>query len=134
MPPRSAYPRSRSRIQRMPAGSRPLAGSSRISTRGFADQCGRDTQPLAHAERVVADAPVGLALGQADQLEHLVDAADGRPIMRCGEGEDLPAGASGVLGGCVQQDADLESGVGQVGEPTAQDRGAAAASAASGRP
>ncbi len=34
VPPRSAYSRSRSRIQRMPAGSRPLAGSSRISTWG----------------------------------------------------------------------------------------------------
>ena len=34
MPPRSAKSRSRPRIQRMPSGSRPLAGSSRISTSG----------------------------------------------------------------------------------------------------
>ena len=34
VPPRSAKSRSRPRIQRMPSGSRPLAGSSRISTSG----------------------------------------------------------------------------------------------------
>ena len=34
VPPRSAKPRSRPRIQRMPSGSRPLAGSSRIRTSG----------------------------------------------------------------------------------------------------
>src|SRR5215210_5123164 len=34
VPPRSAKPRSSPRIQRMPSGSRPLAGSSRIRTSG----------------------------------------------------------------------------------------------------
>jgi hypothetical protein len=34
VPPRSATSRSRARIQRMPSGSSPLAGSSRISTCG----------------------------------------------------------------------------------------------------
>jgi hypothetical protein len=32
-------------------------------------------------------------------------------------GEDLASGAAGVLGGGVQQDAHLEAGVGEVGEP-----------------
>jgi hypothetical protein len=33
------------------------------------------------------------------------------------EGEDLPSGPAGVLGGRVEQDADLQAGVGQVREP-----------------
>ena len=37
------------------------------------------------------------------------------------EGEDLAAGAAGVLGGGVEQDADLEPGVGQVAEPAPED-------------
>ena len=41
-----------------------------------------DAEPLAHAERVVADPPAGLVRRQADQVQHLVDAACGRPIIR----------------------------------------------------
>ena len=37
-----------------------------------------------------------------------------------GDGEDLAAGAAGVLGGRVEQDADLRPGVGQVGEVPAE--------------
>ena len=43
----------------MPGGSRPLAGSSRISTSRVAQQRGGDREPLAHAHRVALDAPVG---------------------------------------------------------------------------
>ena len=44
-------------------------------------------------------------------------------MVRCGDGEDLPAGAAGVLRGGVEQHADLAAGVGQVGEPPAGDGG-----------
>ena len=43
-----------------------------------AEQGVRDAEPLAHAERVVADPPVRLLVGQADELDHLVDARAGR--------------------------------------------------------
>ena len=39
--------------------------------------------------------------------------------------EDLAAGAARVLRGGVEQDADLEAGVGEVGEPDAVDGGRA---------
>ena len=44
--------------------------------------------------------------------------------MRCGDGEDLAAGAAGVLGGGVEEHADLAAGVGQVGVAAAEDGGA----------
>ena len=43
--------------------------------RRVADQGGGDAEALAHPERVVAHPPVGLGLGEADQVEHLVDPA-----------------------------------------------------------
>ena len=54
-----------SRTSTMPAGSRPLAGSSRIEQLRVLQQRGRDAEPLLHAERVVPHAVVG-ALGEAD--------------------------------------------------------------------
>ncbi len=73
VPPRLAYSRSRLRIQWMPAGSRPLAGSSRIRIFGIAQQGVGDAEALPHAERVVLDPALRLVRGQADELEHLVD-------------------------------------------------------------
>ena len=62
---------------------------------------------------------------QADELEHLVDAAAGQTHGVGGDREDLASGATGVLGGGVQEDAHLEAGVGEVGEPFSVDgRGA----------
>ena len=46
-------------------------------------------------------------------------------MVRCGDGEDLAAGAAGVLGRGVEQDADLAARVGQVGEAAAEDGGRA---------
>ena len=43
-------------------------------------------------------------------------------MVCCGDGEDLAAGAAGVLGGGVQQDADLEARVDQVAVVAAADR------------
>jgi len=76
------------------------------------DQRGRDAQPLAHAEGVVADPPGRLLRRQADQLQHLLDASVREPHEPLGDGQDLSAGAPGVLRGRIQTYADLESGVG----------------------
>ena len=76
---------------------------------GLADQRGGDAEPLAHAERVVADPATGLVLGEADPVEHLLDAELGQAHRALGDREDLPAGAAGVLGRGVEQDADLEA-------------------------
>jgi hypothetical protein len=74
----------------------------------------RDAEPLPHAERVVADAPARLLVGQADEREHLVDAARGQPHGARADREDLPARAAGVLRRGVEEDADLRAGVGDV--------------------
>lgn len=80
-----------------------------------------DAEALPHPERVVADAAGGLVVGEADQLQHLVD-APGRQAHHCGgDGEDFASGAAGVLRGRVQQDADFQSGVRQVDEAVTQD-------------
>ena len=59
----------------MPAGSSPLAGSSRIRTRGSPSSAWAMPESLAHAEGVVPHPALGLGRRQRDQLEHLVDAA-----------------------------------------------------------
>ena len=92
---------------------------------GVAEEGGRDAEPLAHAERVVADPAAGLLVGEADHVEHLVDAALGHPHGALGDREDLAAGAAGVLRRGVEQDADLAAGVGQLGEVAAEDGGLA---------
>ena len=81
----SAGPRSRGAG---PASSGCRPGRARWPARrgsapqGSPMQGGGDAEPLAHAERVVADPAVRLRLGEADQLEHLGDATAGRPIIR----------------------------------------------------
>ena len=65
--------RMNSRISLIPAGSRPLVGSSRTSS-GVPEQSGGDTQALLHAERVVAE-PVRASPAESDEVEHLGNAA-----------------------------------------------------------
>ena len=85
-----------------------------------------DAEALAHAEGVVADPALRLGLGEADQLEHLVDARLRQAHRQGAEREHLAAGAAGVLGGGVEQDADVAARVGDVGVAVAADgRGAA---------
>ena len=81
---------------------------------GVADQGGGDAEPLAHPQRVVADPSGRLGGGEADDLQHLLHAVAGKAHVLLGDGEDLAAGATGVLGGGVEEHADLESRVGQV--------------------
>ncbi len=90
-----------------------------------ADEGGRDAEALAHAEGVVADPAARLLVGEADDGEHLVDPALRHPHRALGQGEDLAAGAAGVLRGGVQQHADLTPRVGQLGEVAAEDGGLA---------
>ena len=53
-------------------GSRPLAGSSRISTGRVVDQRLGQAEPLLHAARQAVDEGVALA-GQVQQLQHVAD-------------------------------------------------------------
>ena len=64
--------RTSSRTSTMPAGSRPFAGSSRISSAGSFSSAAADPEPLLHPERVGLHAIVG-ALGQAHDLQHVRD-------------------------------------------------------------
>ena len=83
MRPWLAQARSSSRIQRMPSGSRPLAGSSRISTCGSPSIAAAMPSRWLHAQRVALELALG-GRGQADQLEHLVGplARDSRPAAQ----------------------------------------------------
>ena len=56
----------------MPAGSRPVAGSSSRSSLGSRKQRGGDPEPLAHPVRVAAHPVLG-PVGQLDGLERLID-------------------------------------------------------------
>ena len=93
--------------------------------RGVSQERVRDAEPLLHAERVVAQPALGLGLRQRDQLEHLVDPGRRQAHGLGAEGQDLATGASGVLSGRVEQDADVATWVRDVlvevpsdGDPT----------------
>jgi hypothetical protein len=62
------------------------------------EERGGDTEPLAHAEGVVAHPALGLGGGQAHELEHLVDPRSGQAHGGGSDREDLAAGPAGVLG------------------------------------
>ena len=57
----------------LPAGSRPLAGSSSTSSRGCGEQRGGQPEPLAHPQREAPDPVVG-DVGEPDLLQRVVDA------------------------------------------------------------
>jgi hypothetical protein len=75
-----------------------------------------DSKALAHAERVVADAPIGLRRSEADHREELGDATGRYPHHPLGDGQGLAAGATGVLGRRIEHHADLAPRVRQVDE------------------
>ena len=81
-----------------------------------AEQRVGDAEPLAHAERVVADALLGGRVRrQPDALEHLGDArARSTPRTSAATAQHLAAGAAGVLGGGVEQHADARPGLGSL--------------------
>ena len=78
----------------MPAGSRPLVGSSRISRSGRLEQRGGDRQPLLHAERVALVA-LPLAAGQPDLRERRVDRACSGTPTRAGQQREVLAAGEG---------------------------------------
>ena len=122
--PSLASERKKSRIQRIPSGSRPLTGSSKKQHLGIAEQRARDAEALTHAQREVAHLLVG-DRGDADELEDLVDARIGDAV-RGGEGAQVVArGATGVDGLGVEQRADLVQGIAQFGVALALDECAA---------
>ena len=114
MPPRSAKSRSRPRIQRMPSGSRPLAGSSRISTSRVAEQRVREAEPLAHAERVLAHP---LAWPRACPARRASSSSSTRASRHAhhqgADGQRLAAAAAGVLGGASSSTPTRRPGVGE---------------------
>src|SRR5437016_1736319 len=75
--PSPASRRTRSRMSRMPAGSRPVAGSSSKRRRG-------DPETLTHAMRVAADL-VLRAVSQLHRLEHRLDPGAGARLVVIGE-------------------------------------------------
>src|SRR3954454_23044256 len=80
--PSLARPRRKSRSQRMPSGSSPLAGSSRArvwgavggrgegGVGGVAERGAGGAEPLRHAEREAAGAAAA-GVREVDELEHL---------------------------------------------------------------
>jgi hypothetical protein len=77
-------------------------------------ECGRDPEPLPHAQRIVTDPARRLLRRQADQVEHLFDPPSRQAHKPLGDGEDLAAGTPCVLGRGVEQNTDLKPRVGQV--------------------
>jgi hypothetical protein len=67
-----------------------LAGSSRISKSGVAQQCCCQAEALPHSERVVADA-AATGGGQVDQIEHRV-----HPLRRGALAFEEPVATAGV--------------------------------------
>ena len=92
---------------------------------GVAEQRVGDAEPLAHAEGVVAHPAVRLLLGEADELDHLVDAVPPDAHEDRAERQHLAAGAAGVLGGRVEQQADVAARVRQGGIRLAEHGGPA---------
>ena len=79
--PLEARCRSVARMATMPAGSRPLAGSSRRSSRGSLSSAPAMPEPLLHPERVAGDL-VPRPLPQPDELEQLLDPGPGHVRRR----------------------------------------------------
>ena len=86
------------RSHRMAAASRPLWGSSRITTAGIADQRGGQAEALPHAERHLPGREVG-DVADADDLEHPVHRrARGSPLLAATTAQVPAGGAAGVDG------------------------------------
>ena len=106
------------------AGVESVGGLVEDQDLGVPDQCGRDAQSLAHAERVVADPAIRPRYrSRLTRSSISVDASSRQPHGALRDRENLPARAARMLRRRVEQDTDLHPGVGQFGVPTAGDRG-----------
>ena len=113
VPPRSANSRSSPRIQRIPSGSSPLAGSSRMRTSGSpSSACARPSRWRMPSE--YWRTRLRAAARRARRAEQVVDALLRHADRLGGHREHLAPAAAGVLGGGVEQDADAAPRVGQV--------------------
>ena len=129
--PSAASDRSSPRIQPMPSGSRPLTGSSKSSTGGspssaaaMPSRCAMPSEKPPVRRRAT--------LVEADELEHLVDAAcaAGRCWPRARAGGRARAGP-GWRGAGVEQRADLAQRARELGVAAARRRAHSPASGAS---
>ena len=104
--PCEASERRSSRSQRMPCGSRPFAGSSRIEHLRVAEQRSGEAQPLAHAERVAARRAGRRRRSSSTSLEDLLDARE-RDARRGREhAQVIPSRSSRVEVGGLEHGAD----------------------------
>ena len=125
MPPRSAKVRSRPRIQRMPSGSRPLAGSSRIRTSGSPSSAwARPRRWRMPSEYLPTRRRAAVSSRPTSSSSASTRCAGYRGVG--GDGERFAAAAPGVLGGRVEQDADAPPGIRQVAVAPAENAGVAA--------
>ena len=102
-------------------GVEPVGGLVEDQHRRVAEQRVGDAEALLHAEGVVAQPALRLGGAERDQLEHLVDPRRRQPHRAGAQGEDLAAGAAGVLRRGVEQDADVPPGVRDVAVEVAVD-------------
>ena len=123
MIPSSANDLIRPRISTMPAGSRPLVGSSRISSSGPAQHGRRDAEPLLHAQRVGAVLVPGPGQ-QAGPVQHRVDRGEREPSQPGQRLQVVPAAQLRVERGRLDERADLVQVARGFGEAAAEDRAA----------
>ncbi len=113
VPPRSAKSRSRPRIQRMPSGSSPLAGSSRISTSGSPSiACASPSRwrmPSEYWRTRLRAAERSRPTSVSNSSTR--DGVDAHHLRR--DGERLAPAAAAVLGARVEQHADAVARVGK---------------------
>ena len=110
--PSAASDRRYPRIHRMPSGSRPLTGSSKMSTGGSPSMARRDAEPLPHAERETAGPPPR-GRRETHLFEHLGDPAGGDAVALRHPQQMVLGTPTGVYGARVEQRADLREGCGQ---------------------
>ena len=113
--PSAARERNRFRIHKMPSGSRPLMGSSRIKMAGITQQGGGQPEALSHPQREPAG-PLGRHRGEADQIQDRVDAALVDAVGQRQAAQMVLGAAAGVERFGVQQRADFEQRPAVVGE------------------
>ena len=85
------------------AGSSPPVGSSRIRSRGVAEDRLREAQALAHALGVAADALIG-SIGEADLVEQLVNLVRGCGLQAGEQGQHFAPGHRAVEGDVLRQE------------------------------
>ncbi len=121
VPPRSAKPRSRPRIQRIPSGSRPLAGSSRIRTSGSPSSACANPRRWRIPSEYCPTRRRAAAASRPTCSSSASTRASGTPIVLARDGQRLAPAAPGVLRRGVEQDPDPPARVRQLAIAPAED-------------